>query len=100
MITAPERSRSDFLAACRNVLDWVEKGAGLRFVADVDRAIEWAVTEAAPQDTILIITGERGLTAHEQRTNLAKIEQCIEQARGQAEQIETDTKPKLSVFGI
>jgi hypothetical protein len=48
----------------------------------------------------LVITGERGLTAHEQRTNLAKIEQCVEQARSQTEQIEMDTKPKLSVFGI
>ena len=68
--------------------------------ANRHRAIEWAVTEAAPQDTILIITGERGLTAHEQRTNLSNIEQCVEQSRGHAGKIEMDSKPKLSVFGI
>ena len=100
IITATEQSRSGFLAASHNVLDGVKKCASFRLVANRDRAIEWAVTEAAPQDTVLIITGERGLTAQEQRTNLARIEQCIEQARGLAEQVVTDTKPKLSVFGL
>ena len=100
IITATDQSRSGFLAASHNVLDGVKKCASFRLVANRDRAIQWAVTEAAPQDTILVITGERGLTAHEQRTNLAKIEQCVEQARSQTEQIEMDTKPKLSVFGI
>ena len=100
IITATDQSRSGFLAASHNVLDGVKKCACFRLVANRDRAIEWAVTEAAPQDTVLIITGERGLTAHDQRTNLARIEQCVEQARGQAEQLVTGAKPKLSVFGI
>lgn len=99
IITATNQSRSGFLSASHNVLDGVKKCASFRLVANRDRAIEWAVTEAAPQDTILIITGERGQTAHEQRTNLAKIERCIEQARGNAEQRKTETKPKLSIFG-
>jgi UDP-N-acetylmuramoyl-L-alanyl-D-glutamate--2,6-diaminopimelate ligase len=99
IITATDQSRSGFLAASHNVLDGVKKCASFRLVANRHRAIEWAVTEAAPQDTILIITGERGLTAHEQRTNLSNIEQCVEQSRGHAGKIEMDSKPKLSVFG-
>jgi UDP-N-acetylmuramoyl-L-alanyl-D-glutamate--2,6-diaminopimelate ligase len=100
IITATDQSRSGFLAASHQVLDGVKKCASFRLVANRQRAIEWAVTEAAPEDTILIITGERGLTAHEQRSDLARITACVENARQEMGEVQTQAKPKLSIFGV
>jgi len=100
IITATDQSRSGFLAASHNVLDGVKKCASFRLVANRHRAIEWAVTEAAAEDTVLIITGERGLTAHAQRTDLARIEECVESSRNCVDEVDTELKPKLSIFGL
>ena len=100
IITATDQSRSGFLAASHQVLDGVKKCASFRLVANRQRAIEWAVTEAAPEDTILIITGERGMTAHEQRSDLARITACVENARQDMSNVQTQSKPKLSIFGV
>lgn len=99
IITATEQSRSGFLAASHHVLDGVKKCASFRLVANRQRAIQWAITEAAPEDTILVITGERGRTAHEQRSDLARIVECIENARECEKEVEADSKPNLTIFG-
>lgn len=99
IITATEPTRTRFLEASHAVLDGVKKCASFRLVANRQRAIEWAVSEAAPQDTILIITNERQMTAHQQRSDLANIAAWVESARLDATHSDTQAKPKLSIYG-
>ncbi|MDE0865821.1 MAG: Mur ligase family protein [Rubripirellula sp.] len=99
IVTATNDSRAGFLAASHKVLDGVTKCAAFRLVANRQRAIEWAVSEAAPNDTLLIITGEQGLTAHEQRSDLKRVTECVERTQ-QADHAASDSnQPKLSIFG-
>lgn len=97
IITATHDTRTSFLAASHSVLDGVKKCAAFRLVANRDRAIEWAVAEASAKDTILILTGERGLTAHEQRSDLEQITKCVQRVR-QDTVVANEATPKLSLY--
>ncbi|MFK8114071.1 MAG: Mur ligase family protein, partial [Rubripirellula sp.] len=55
VIASQRDAKTSFLAGTHGILDGVEKCAAFRLVADRARAIDWAITEAAPNDTVLII---------------------------------------------
>lgn len=100
IVTANSESRSKFLAASHHVLDGVEQCAAFRLVASRKRAIEWAIREADPKDTVLVITGEHHRSAHEQRSDLAQILNWVEEARQSISTTSSDAdKPNLSIFG-
>ncbi len=81
IVTANRNSKASFLAASHCVLDGVEKCAAIRIVSDHERAVRWAVSEAAPNDTILIIGVLVGQSAYEQRTEIQQIEKWVESER-------------------
>ena len=101
IVTSRAEAKASFLSASHAVLDGVEKCASFRLVADRRRAIEWAVSEARPGDTILFITGERNQTATEQRSDIERISGWIDSARkAGAKADNAENNPvKLSIFG-
>ncbi|MGB7328393.1 MAG: Mur ligase family protein [Rubripirellula sp.] len=97
IVTAQPGTRKSFMPASHAVLDGVEKCAVMRLVADRSRAIKWAISEAGPNDTILVMTGERNQTAKAGRTDLQKLEKMIEGEWDKAD--EANPKPTLKIFG-
>ena len=81
VITCERTMKNSFLQASHHVLDGVEKCASMRLVADQTRALEWAIREANPNDTILVIGGSSAPNAHEERTNIQALTKRIDQAR-------------------
>ena len=94
VICASAPGQSSFLKASHAVLDGVEKCAAVRLVVSQKRAIEWAIGEARPTDTVLILGGMQGTTAQQQRSKLQTINRWIEKARG-AHQAEP---PQLKIY--
>ena len=93
IVTSQTERKSGFLSASHAVLDGVERCAAFRLVADRRRAIEWAVSEAGPNDTILLVTGQRNQTAVEQRSDIQRISRWVESARESG-----DSPATLSIF--
>ena len=94
IVTATAEAKTKFLSASHAVLDGVERCAAFRMVADRRRAMNWAIAQAGPNDTILFVTNERNQTAVQQRTDIQRITRWVDSARQQ----ETDP-PQLKVFG-
>jgi UDP-N-acetylmuramoyl-L-alanyl-D-glutamate--2,6-diaminopimelate ligase len=63
-------------------MDGVQKCAAMRLVADRERALRWAIAEAQPQDTILMIGGS-GASAHQQRSEIREITRWVASERQQ-----------------
>lgn len=99
IVTSQAGKKASFLAATHNVLDGVNKCAAFRIVADRRRAVEWAVGEAAPDDTILVIFGERHENSISQRSDIEKMAAWVETARASKGQQPTSETPKLKIFG-
>lgn len=97
VVTSQPQTKASFLAASHAVMDGIEKLAAVRLVADRSRAIRWAMSNAKPGDTILVITGGKNETAKSARTDLQKIEKQAEEFWDQAEQ--ADPTPTLKIFG-
>jgi len=98
VVTSTAGTKTSFLSASHGILDGVEKCGVFRLVADRRRAIEWAISEARPTDTILFITGEQDQTAAEQRCDLERIGRWVASAR-QANSKGREPGPVLKVFG-
>lgn len=98
ILTSQPEAKPEFLAASHAVLDGVKKCAALRLVADRRRAIEWAVCQAGPNDTILVISGQRDQTAAAQRTDIQRISSWVESARKINEDLGDGQRPKLKIF--
>jgi UDP-N-acetylmuramoyl-L-alanyl-D-glutamate--2,6-diaminopimelate ligase len=59
------------------VFDGVKHCAALRLVADQQRAIHWAMSEAGPRDTVLVIGGFSRNSAHQRRAAIERLSQFI-----------------------
>lgn len=97
IITSVAGQKQSFLSASHQVLDGVENLAAMRLVASQQRAIQWAMSEAKPQDTILVMTNQSAKSAHEDRCRIVAIEQLVQQHRDQEDIARP--KPTLKVFG-
>jgi UDP-N-acetylmuramoyl-L-alanyl-D-glutamate--2,6-diaminopimelate ligase len=99
ILTSARDTQSSFLKASHAVLDGVQKCAAMRLVADHERAIHWAVREAKPTDTILILGGIGGTTAYEKRSRLQTIARWVAEAReADSDAKEQKATPSLSIF--
>jgi UDP-N-acetylmuramoyl-L-alanyl-D-glutamate--2,6-diaminopimelate ligase len=98
IITSKVDAKHRFLAGSHAILDGVENCAVFRLVADRHRAIQWAISAAAANDTILIITGQRGQTAHEQRSEIEAICNCVNSSRAESARPKPSA-PTLKIFG-
>lgn len=81
VLTASDQDKPHFLAAAHGVLDGFQQVATARLVADQKRAIRWAIRHAAPEDTVLLITGQQGTTVKDRRRCTDRIERLVELAR-------------------
>ena len=81
VVTCQRSMKESYLKSSHYLLDGVERCAAMRLVADHQRAIQWAVSEAKPQDTILVIGGVSTHCAHQQRTDIQQLTSWIEAAR-------------------
>ncbi len=102
IVSATPASKPSFLSRSHEVLDGVKKCAAFRLVADRNRALDWILQEASDQDTIVVFTNEQLQTARQQRSDLKRLRQCVEQnwkARKAAPQAGKNQTPNLSVFG-
>lgn len=93
VITAQPSGKQRFLAASHAILDGVKKCAAFRLVADRKRALQWAMSEASTNDTILFFTGEKDQSANQQRTDIERISEWVQSARASDEQ-----PVQLSIF--
>ena len=81
IVTAGSGAKKSFMSASHNVLDGVQDCAAMRLVADRCCAIEWAMSQSKPDDTILIITGGKDETAHQQRVDIELIQAWVATSR-------------------
>jgi UDP-N-acetylmuramoyl-L-alanyl-D-glutamate--2,6-diaminopimelate ligase len=92
VVTCHRSMKSSFLAASHGVLDGVEHCAAMRLVADPRRAVEWALGEAGPNDTVLVLGGVKTTNAHQQRTELKRVAEWVQTHRDSCEQQDASSK--------
>ncbi|NND98333.1 MAG: hypothetical protein HKN47_13505 [Pirellulaceae bacterium] len=90
VVTCQPSMKGSFLQVSHSLLDGVEHCASMRLVADHQRAIQWAVAEAKPSDTILVLGGGAADTAHQQRTDFDQIAKWVEAQR----EVDAEAMPK------
>jgi len=81
VLTSTEENKDNFLRGAHSLLDGFREVTVARLVADRMRAIQWAIHNAAHNDTIVIIGGLSGDTAHERRSNVQALELLIAKAQ-------------------
>ncbi len=100
IVTSTLAGKRTFLSASHHVLDGVERCASFRLVADRRRALEWAVSEAGPQDTVVLFLNERNQTAQQQRCDIEQITKSLEEMRESRNKPTQSPAPThLSIFG-
>ncbi|TWU04952.1 Mur ligase family protein [Stieleria varia] len=104
IVSCDGANKTGFLRQSHAILDGVQKCAAMRLVADWQRAVRWAVAEAKPRDTILVIGGLSGKSPRTQRTTIETITEWVESERAAMEEpaepvSRTTAEPiKLSIF--
>ncbi len=99
VLTCHPSAKSEFLQLAHCVLDGVKKCAAFRWVADWNQAIDWTVGQAKPNDTVLVVGGVRRASAQQQRRELAKIAEWVDNAIEARTAVDTAEKPNLKIFG-
>ena len=94
IVTSTLSGKSAFMSASHCVLDGVKDCAAIRLVADRQRAIEWALSGASANDTVLILIGEKNQTACQQRGDVQQIVEFVKATR----QPEVEQPVSLKVF--
>ncbi len=77
VLTSTDDSKPTFLQTAHCLLDGFREVTVARLVADRQRAIQWAVQHAAPNDTILVLGGLEAATAHDRRSRIHSLEKLI-----------------------
>lgn len=95
IVTSTSVGKKSFLSASHCVLDGVEECAAMRLVADQKRAIQWALSEANANDTILILTGCQSKSAHQRRCEIEEIKGWIEATRQPNQESENASALKI-----
>lgn len=111
IVTCTPPMKRNFLRRSHTVLDGVQECAAMRLVADWKRAVCWAVAEASPRDTILVIGGFGGRNPKSQREQIETIERWVSNERnvkagqlggtqqwGTPEDTSQSDTPKLKIF--
>lgn len=81
VVTAKPNQSGSFLKCTHQLLDGVKECAAIRLVADQSKAIQWAIETSRPRDTIVVVTNQDALTAHESRTELVSLENLVADTR-------------------
>jgi len=85
VLTSTFAAKPTFLRSAHAVLDGFKNVALARLITDPIGAVQWAVAKAAPEDTILVVTADEGVSPYERRKSLLALEAAVEQARESAE---------------
>ncbi|MGB7344835.1 MAG: Mur ligase family protein [Pirellulaceae bacterium] len=91
IVTCPRSMKASFLSATHHLLDGVQHCAAMRLVADPQRAVAWAVSEAKPSDTILVLGGVDTSNAHQQRTDIQELKGWVDTQREMNEAVAKST---------
>lgn len=97
IFTTAAGGKATFLAQAHAMLDGVADPAAPRLIADRARAIQWAVSHAAPEDTILIAGGYVAAGPHGHRQAIEADRTAVEQART-LPQVARTRPPKILRF--
>ena len=101
VVTCEQSAKETYLKKSHCLLDGVQQCAAMRLVADQERAIHWAIAEAKPNDTILILGGIDRATGHQQRTDIQQLKGWVESARlavGEPVAVPESAEPKILPF--
>ena len=77
VVTSRKEAQSAFLNDSHSLLDGVTKCAAFRLVVNQKRAVEWAVGQASPADTVLVITSQTGQSARQQRSEIERLKRWL-----------------------
>lgn len=77
VLTSTDENKPNFLHGAHALLDGFREVTVARLVADRKRAIQWAMQNAQPRDTIVILGGLNGATAHESRSRVQALVSLI-----------------------
>ncbi|MEM6691630.1 MAG: hypothetical protein AAF664_19530 [Planctomycetota bacterium] len=91
LTSAVSVSAKQFRSAAHNVIDGVQKCAAMRWVADTDAAVRWAIDNARPGDTVLLAVLSRDHDALGQRKEIRSWENRVARIH------QAQAKPKVSL---
>ena len=100
ILTCREDRKPEFLQVSHDVLDGVRECAAIRLVADQERAVRWAMAQARPEDTVLIVGGLGGQSAHQQRSQIQRITTWVDSERAVRAETQRPAKSAVSGFKI
>ena len=66
----------------------------MRLIADRTKAVQWAIRQADPLDTIVIVTGTSHDSASQARTDYQFLESIIDEARSETEPVDPGPMPQ------
>lgn len=99
VLTCHRDAKPLFLKLAHQVLDGVNDCASLRLVADHERAVRWAVGEAAERDLVLVAGGMEGDSPKSRRAATQRVTTWIETERQAVQAQPQPSTPKFRVIG-
>ncbi|MEM6472911.1 MAG: Mur ligase family protein [Planctomycetota bacterium] len=93
-----------FLSRSHQLLDGVKQCASMRLVANQEQAVRWAMANAAPRDTVVIVLNSSSPSAAQERGEIEATKSLVEQCWADREDAETSIEPgdaskiKLKLF--
>ncbi len=101
VITTSKDQKRSFLKRSHDVLDGVTQCAAFRLVADSDRALQWAISEAGADDTVLVLCGASRGNARTERLELESLANNIrkQQNRQPKKDRAGGSRPRLRIVG-
>jgi UDP-N-acetylmuramoyl-L-alanyl-D-glutamate--2,6-diaminopimelate ligase len=93
VVTSRPDQDGSFLNRSHHVLDGVKECAAIRLVADQEKAIRWAIEQAGPRDSVVIVTNRPAQTPYEDRCVWQQLEGIVAAAREQREPAPTPSSP-------
>ncbi len=77
IVTSRPEAQREFLSESHHLLDGVTHCVAFRLVANQKRALQWAMSQAKPADTVLVITGQKGQPARQQRSEIEAVKRWL-----------------------
>lgn len=99
VLTSTDENKPNFLQSAHGVLDGFREVTVARLVADRQCAIQWAVQNAAPNDTILVLGGVDGANAHARRSRIQSLESLVLRCQGEPSVKRVSRPATIKIYG-
>lgn len=100
ILTSTDENKENFLHGAHALLDGFREVTVARLVADRKRAIQWAVQHASPNDTIVVMGGLDGITAHDSRSRVQNLETLIAKTQREPAVKRYVSPATIPMFGV